>query len=232
MTPDEVLGWLTQQYQIHQNPQKAREMAAYMKDLFPYWGVQTPQRRQIQQALFSQIKSIVSESWLTDTARGLWQLEQREYHYAALDLLDKFHPHLTPTALPTLEYLVVTKSWWDTVDAIASHLVGKLVLRASELLPSLDQYSTHDNLWLRRTAILHQLSFKAQTDQERLFRYCTLNGSSREFFIQKAIGWALREYAKTDQEAVVEYARANHHLLSNLSKREGLKHTGVDWKNW
>ncbi|UBF26323.1 DNA alkylation repair protein [Kovacikia minuta CCNUW1] len=223
MIPLSLVQRITSEYEAHRNPEKAVKMAAYMKNLFPFLGIQTPEREALSKPIWAEITPFVTEPWLVEVALLLWEKDQREYQYAALSLLSKQVKLLSPVAMPAIEHLITHKSWWDTVDTIASRLVGSLVFRFPELLPTLEQYSTHDNLWLRRTAILHQLSYKQNTDAERLWRYCTLNADSKEFFIQKAIGWALREYSKTNRNAVVEYIQRNEHRLSNLSKREGLK---------
>jgi 3-methyladenine DNA glycosylase AlkD len=231
MTPADLVELITSQYEAHRNPEKAAGMTAYMKNLFPYLGIQTPDRETINKTFWATIRPLVSEDWLIQSALLLWEKDDREYQYAALNLLIRYVKSLSPTAMPAIERLIIHKSWWDTVDAIASRIVGNLVFRFPALLSTMNQYSIHENLWLRRTAILHQLSYKQSTDSERLFRYCTLNADSKEFFIQKAIGWALREYSKTNGEAVINYVRLNRDQLSNLSKREGLKRTSVDWKN-
>jgi 3-methyladenine DNA glycosylase AlkD len=231
MTPSGLVELIATHYEAHRNPEKAAGMAAYMKNLFPFSGLQMPTRKLINKAVWLTVQPFVSEDWLLQSALLLWEKNEREYQYAALDLLTKYVKSLSPVALPVIEGLIIHKSWWDTVDAIAARIVGSLVFRFPELLPTIDHYSSHENLWLRRTAILHQLSYKQKTDSERLFLYCTVNANSKEFFIQKAIGWALREYSKTNSEAVINYIRSNSHQLSNLSKREGLKRTSIDWKN-
>ncbi len=229
-TPVELVIWITTQFELRQNPEKAIAMAAYMKNRFPFWGIQSPEQNQVSKAIFLKVTPLVTEEWLCQVAELLWQQEQREYQYCAIQFLVQYGDRLSTLALTTIEQFMTTKSWWDTIDPLAIKVVGNLVRRFS-LSAALDAYSTHENLWLRRVAILHQLSFKQQTDQERLFSYCTLNASSKEFFIQKAIGRALREYAKTDEDAVLTYVCAHHQNLSNLSKREALKHLPVDWRH-
>ncbi|MBF2028861.1 MAG: DNA alkylation repair protein [Oscillatoriales cyanobacterium C42_A2020_001] len=230
MKPEALVEWVTKEFERRRNPEKAIAMAAYMQNRFPFWGIQAPEQGQIAKHIFPHLKPFVDQAWLEQAALLLYEQDQREYHYFAVNLLSKFGKQLTIAAMPTVEQLVVTHSWWDTVDAIASRIVGDLVLRFPELAATMDTYSTYDNLWLRRVAILHQLNYKQETDVERLFRYCATNAESKEFFIRKAIGWALREYAKTDSEAVIEFVRDNRDRLSNLSKREALKRTSVDWR--
>lgn len=230
--PEALVACVSAEFEAQHNPERSQSMAAYMKNLFPFWGIPAPQQTKIAKQVYAPLKSWVNEDWLTQAGLLLYQQAQREYHYFAVDLLSRFSDRLSPTAMPTVEQLVVTHSWWDTVDGIASHVVGSLARRFPELVPTLDHYSIHPNFWLRRTAILHQLSYKQQTDPDRLFQYCTSNAESKEFFIRKAIGWALREYAKTDSAAVIDYVWQHRHQLANLSKREALKHLKVDWQQW
>jgi len=228
--PAELVAWLATEFQAQSNPERAIAMSAYMKDLFPFWGIPAPEQEKIAKQIYPQLKPIVDAAWLSQASLLLYREQQREYHYFAVSLLSRYCDRLTLDSISIVEHLIVTHSWWDTVDGIASHIVGRLVQRFPSLTSTVDTYSTHENLWLRRTAILHQLSYKQQTDHNRLFRYCTLNADSTEFFIRKAIGWALREYAKIDSEAVIEYVRQNSDRLSNLSKREALKRTTVNWR--
>lgn len=230
ISPQELVEWVRGEFEQQQDPEKAIAMAAYMKNLFPFWGIQAPAQEQIAKRMYPQLKPLVTEAWLGETALLLYRQPQREFHYFAVGLLRKFFAQLTACSLPIVEELILTHSWWDTIDPLAIHVMGGLVLKFPELLSNIEVYSTHENLWLRRVAILHQLAYKQKTDVERLFRICSLNAASKEFFIQKAIGWALREYSKTDHEAVITYIRENRDRLSNLSKREGLKRTSVDWR--
>jgi 3-methyladenine DNA glycosylase AlkD len=156
------------------------------------------------------------------TAQRLWALPEREFQYAALDLLARAAPALTADALQAVETLIVTKSWWDTVDALASGVVGRIVLAHPATAATMDRWLDHESMWLRRSAILHQLKWKERTDQERLFRYCLARADENEFFIRKAIGWALRQYSWTNPEAVRAFVAAHDGELSGLSKREAL----------
>ena len=121
-----------------------------------------------------------------------------------------------------LKYMVVSNSWWDTIDYIATRGAGELIKKYPSLIKVMDEWSTHENMWLRRIAILHQMKYKNKTDTKRLFSYCMKNAMDKEFFIQKAMGWALREYAYVDANAVLDFV-ANH-TLPNLTVREAKKH--------
>ena len=223
MKPREFIAEAERLLITRADPEKAAGMAAYMQQRFEYLGVQTPTCRDNQTA-FEIGEGVADEAWLSSTALLLWRKPKREYQYVALDLIEMYKKQLTAEGARFLEGLAATKSWWDTVDYLASKQFGPLVLRFPTLARQMDSYSKHPNFWLRRMAILHQLNSKEKTDASRLFRYCTLNAGSEEFFIRKAIGWALCQYARTDAKAVIGFVQANRSRLSSLSVREALKH--------
>jgi 3-methyladenine DNA glycosylase AlkD len=130
---------------------------------------------------------------------------------------------MTPEFLPTAGQLITTKPWWDTVDTLADHVVGMIVARHPEAVSTMDSWLLDDNLWLARTALLHQLTYRDRTDVDRLFRYCLARADHKDFFIRKAIGWALRQYAWTDPEPVRAFVEEHRAVLSPLSVREALK---------
>jgi len=197
-------------------------MAAYMRDQFPFLGIPGPTQRTLALEVLAGLPRPAEED-LREVALGCWALAEREYQYFACGWLRRHARVCSAGFVETARYLIVTKSWWDTVDALAAHLVGPLVARHPALLSTMDSWLTDDDLWLVRTAILHQLRYKEQTDAVRLFRYCTAQAEHRDFFVRKAIGWALREYAKTDPAAVRAYVHAHESRLSALSVREALK---------
>lgn len=203
------------------NPKQAGPMKQYMRNQFEFLGIKGP----AQKAL---VKQFTAENGLPDLAqleslvRELWSWPEREYHYVALTFLDRRQKQLTPSAMPLLEDLITTNSWWDTVDAIASHNVGRLLMQHLSCRdPVVGNWRGSDNIWLRRTTLLFQLGYKTHTDEALLFSLVEQNKDSKEFFIQKAIGWALREYSKVAPDAVQSFvARA---ALALLSQREALK---------
>jgi 3-methyladenine DNA glycosylase AlkD len=201
------------------NPELAAPMSRYLLNKFPFLGIRTPDLV----AAMKPFLSVSDEAVLADVARRLWKLREREYHHAAAYMLHRKQKFLTPVIVPLLRELIQTNSWWDTVDALATRCVGPLVSRYPRLAAEMDAWSVDEDFWIRRTAIIHQLSFREQTDVDRLFGFCVANAADREFFIRKAIGWALRQYARTDARAVVRFV-ASHPELSSLSKREALKH--------
>jgi 3-methyladenine DNA glycosylase AlkD len=202
------------------DPQIATAQATYMRDLFPFFGIKKPHRALLEKPFFKTI----SEENFHPTMHALWKRKEREFHYAALGLA-KHHKKLwTPEILPLFESMIRTHSWWDTVDDIASNLVGALVIKYPELALLMDHWIVDPDFWIRRTALLHQLKWKKATDEERLFAYCEKTFPEKEFFIRKAIGWVLREYSKTHPESVRKFLSKHQQRMNNLSIREASKY--------
>lgn len=202
---------------------RADPMAAYMRGLFPFLGIATPERTRLQRGALAGLATPEQADVLA-AARALWELPEREYQYAACSLLDVHAARLTPGALPELCWLITTKAWWDTVDAIRKPL-GALVLTAPELKAELRLWNGGDDRWLVRSSIIVQLGFKRRTDEAFLFEMCANRATDQEFFVRKGIGWALREYSKVDGDAVRHFV-AIHPDLSALSRREALRWLG------
>ena len=205
-------------------------MAAYMRDQFAFLGVAMPARRNAVGAILRDAKARADEATLLAAARALWRKREREYQYVAIDLLAACERALSPRALPVLATLIATKSWWDTVDGLAANVVGPLVRRNPEVLRTLDAWCGDDDPWLRRAVLLHQLRYGSATDAKRLFAYCVANAADPDFFVRKAIGWALRQYAYTDAPAVRSFLEAEQRRLSPLSLREAGKHLSMTTK--
>ncbi|MDF2961479.1 MAG: hypothetical protein K0S39_3214 [Paenibacillus sp.] len=213
---------LEQWLRAHADSDKAAPMQAYMRDLFPFLGVRSPERAALVKA-FLQEHGLPQGTELQDTVRELWRLPEREFQYTALQLLEKQRKQLQPSDIDLLEHLVVNKSWWDTVDTIAGGLIGAHFTKFPELIPVYtERWISSDNLWLQRSALLFQLSYKSRTDAPILFDYIRRTADSKEFFLRKAIGWALRQYSKTDEAAVRRFVAEAK--LSPLSEREALKY--------
>lgn len=212
---------LTQLFEQAADPENALPMQKYMRDQFEFLGIKSPLRKQLfKQFLTSYGLPAVDQ--LDLICRDLWALPTREYQYTAIDLLDKMARKLTPAFVPLIEYLIVTHSWWDTVDILAGHAVSNMFARFPEQRDThITRWRTSENMWLRRTTLLFQLHYKHNTDTNLLFALIEENQDSTEFFIQKAIGWALRQYSKTDATAVINFV--NSHTLAPLSHREALK---------
>jgi len=204
------------------DPVRAVGTRAYMRDQFPFLGIPTAQRRALSREVLAGVER-PTEDDLRAVALACWELPEREYQYFACDWLSRHAALCSPAALDTARVLVTTKSWWDTVDVLASRFVGTIVDRHPAAVSTMDEWVHDENLWVARTAILHQLTYRERTDVDRLFRYCLAQAGHRDFFIRKAIGWALRQYAWTDPDAVRRFVRAHATHLSALSKREALK---------
>jgi 3-methyladenine DNA glycosylase AlkD len=211
-----IINALVKVYESHKDPQTAKAMAAYMRDQYPFLGIKTPLRREILKNFL--ITNPPNKEWIPK----LWELPEREYLCVAIDILNNIKKTLGPNDIILIENCITNKSWWDTVDGLATSIVGYLF----EKNPSLQEeyakkWNDSDNIWLNRSAILFQLHYKQKTNEALLYNLILNHASSSEFFIQKAIGWALREYSKTNATSVMDFI--HNHNLKSLSKREGLK---------
>jgi 3-methyladenine DNA glycosylase AlkD len=209
--------------------ERAKPMQAYMKSQMPYLGVPTPARRRVCRALFAGVDLPTAPAWRRSVL-GLWRdARYREERYAAIDLTEirRFDSFQDMATLPMYEELIVTGAWWDYVDAIAGHRLGFLLRRfPREMRKQMLSWSRSDDLWKRRSAILCQLTFKQETDLELLYAVIEPALASKEFFLRKAIGWALRQYAWTDPKEVRRYVLQREETLSALSGREALRNVG------
>jgi 3-methyladenine DNA glycosylase AlkD len=210
------------------DPVRAPMQQAYMKSTMPCLGVRMPDVRAIAKARAKQ-RPPRSNAQLAATARALWRdAEYREYRYAASQLVDApaARKLRTPEMLPVFEEFIVTGDWWDHVDE-TSRGVGDLLARyPDEVRPVIRSWITSDNKWLRRVSIICQLGRGADTDLELLAEAIDANATDTDFFIRKGIGWALRQYARTDPAWVRDFVARRTEVLSGLSKREALKHLG------
>lgn len=207
----------------NRDKETAEPMERYMKKRFPFLGIKTPERKLLLQQFYKETGILQEENLPESFIRDAWALPEREYHYAALTVLARQPGWIEEKHLPLLEELITTNAWWDSVDTLATAIVGPFLAHNNELRKRvIRSWEAHDNMWLRRTAVLHQLKYKQDTDEEDLFRIIHINRADDEFFIRKAIGWALREYSKTRPEEVEAFIAKES--LSPLSVREGLKH--------
>lgn len=206
-------------------------MQAYMKSEMPYWGVQATPLRQALQPVFSAHQLQAFGEW-RETVLELWRgARYREERYAAIELVGQpaYRSFQTLDALPLYEEMIVSGAWWDLVDVVASHQIGGLLRRyPSKMARILRGWAGGDDIWKRRAAILAQLGFKSSTDRKLLYDCMEPSLGRPEFFLRKGIGWALREYAKTDAAEVLRYVRRHERILSPLSQREAMK--GVNRK--
>ena len=208
------------------DPARAPGMQAYMKSEMPYLGVSAVPLRRVCRDLFNGLAWDDAEAWQADVLAIWRRAEFREERHAAIELtgLRVARPFHDLSTLPMYEEMIVTGAWWDLVDTLAGHNLGDL-LRAEprRMKPLMRRWARDPDLWKRRAAILCQLGLKADTDLELLYDCIEPNLASREFFIRKAIGWALRQYAWTDPQEVRRYVREHRERLSPLSVREALK---------
>jgi 3-methyladenine DNA glycosylase AlkD len=212
-------------FEQHANPAQAAPMKKYMRDQFEYLGIKTPERVALQKDFYAK-HGLPDFADLDTILRELWSLPQREFQYTAVGLLSRCEMQIPAKFVTTIEYLIVTKSWWDTVDSIAGDTTGVHFKRFPDVREKyLAKWRASDNFWLRRTAILFQLNYKQETDFDLLCDLIRENFGSKEFFINKAIGWALRQYARTNPKAVKKFVTATKELHP-LSRREAMKHLG------
>ncbi|MHC4429801.1 MAG: DNA alkylation repair protein [Planctomycetota bacterium] len=216
--------FVRQRYLAVADPRKAAEMAAYMKTDMPFYGVQAPMRENVTKELLVRFP-IDSRTRYKQAVLTLWEQPHREEKYTAIAVARSYPGFITMASLPLYKRLIQEGAWWDLVDDVAIHLAGHLLLhQRKSMKPEVEKWITHSNLWMRRSALLCHMSHKDQTDEKQLFRHCLKVAGENEFFIRKAIGWALREYAKTSPTAVKAFLRKNEKRLSPLSFREAAKH--------
>ncbi len=206
------------------DPATAAGMRAYMRDRFEFVGVKTPERRRASKQLVTASKRLDLDQ-LLGLVDELREQPHREFHYVASDVLRANDRRLPPEWIEPIRRWITTDAWWDTVDAIASPTVGTMVRSHPDLVDVMDEWIDGE-LWLARTAIIHQLRFGDDTDEERLFRYARRRAGDPDFFIRKGIGWALRQYARTAPDAVRTFVDAHVDELAPLTIREATKHLG------
>jgi 3-methyladenine DNA glycosylase AlkD len=205
----------------HADPKVAAPMKRYMRDQFEYLGLKGPALGELLKGFYAQ-NGLPDTSDLDSIVCDLWSLPQREFQYVATGLISKFENKLPESFIETLEYLLITKSWWDTVDSISSGVLGIHFKRFPRVKKKyLAKWRKSDNFWLRRATILFQLNYKQDIDFELLCEIVRENLGSQEFFINKAIGWALRQYTRVDPQAVRKFVAETP--LHPLSAREALK---------
>lgn len=206
----------------HRNPENGFAMAKYMRNHFAFFGIKTEERRRILKAVWKENQEEVSKNART-IAMELYEKPEREFQYCAVEILiQQLKGNYTKDDAAFIEKLICSHSWWDTVDFLAKYLLGNYLLQFPlETEKVISRFSKSTNLWLNRSALLFQLGYKQRTNFELLFSECLRHRHSNEFFIQKAIGWALREYAKTDPEAVIHFVSQSD--LKPLSQKEALK---------
>jgi 3-methyladenine DNA glycosylase AlkD len=219
-----LVGFVRNELAAVADPSKAAPMAAYMKTDMAFFGVPSPLRVPIARAMKERFSPGDAKQY-RDNVLSLWNLDHREEKYLAIGYALTFKKQVTFDQVDLYQQMIVQGAWWDLVDEIAINVVGKVVLDDRERMrPMLETWIDHEDLWLRRTAIICQIKHKAETDHAMLFSFSLRRAHEKEFFIRKAIGWALREYAKVEPDAVRSFLNQHGDRLSGLSKREASKH--------
>ena len=212
-------------FQLHANPELAVGMKAYMLHQFEFLGIKAPLRDQLTNTY---LKSNSLENWetLELVIKELWALPQREFQYFAIDVFKKHKSLWTANSIHLIEYCICEKSWWDSVDGIASEWLGTYFIQFPRLVPKIpNKWNKSDNMWLQRICIIFQLKYKKNTDYELLSKYILAVANSKEFFLRKAAGWALRDISRHNPTFVIDFVERNPHL-SPLTKREALRLIG------
>ena len=212
---------LVTDFEENRNELLAESMEKYMQDKFRFLGVRGATRTEIYKKYFPDARKTKIIDW--DFVESCWNKEEREFQYVVVYYLKAMQKFLKREDISRLKYLIVTKSWWDTVDLLAK-VVGSLVIRIEGYDQIMLEWSKDSNIWLRRVAILHQLSFKEKVDEIILDKILVNNLGDSEFFINKAIGWALRDYSKSNPEWVTKFIEKNRENMANLSLREASKY--------
>ena len=205
----------------HKNEEQAQKMSKYMLNKFEYIGIKTPERREIFKNFFKEYKNEEKIDW--EFVNKCWENKYREFQYVAADYLKNMKDKLAIDDIPKLKRLILKKSWWDTIDNL-DMTIGALALKDSNVNKILLEWSLDENIWLRRIAIDHQLLRKEKTNTELLEKILKNNLGQAEFFINKAIGWALRDYSKTNPEWVRNFIEENRENMAKLSIKEASKY--------
>jgi len=205
----------------HKNEEQAQKMSKYMLNKFEYIGIKTSERRKIFKNFFKEYKNEEKIDW--EFVNKCWENKYREFQYIAADYLKNMKDKLTIDDIPEFKRLILKKSWWDTIDNL-DMTIGALALKDSNVNKILLEWSLDENIWLRRIAIDHQLLRKEKTDTELLEKILKNNLGQAEFFINKAIGWALRDYSKTNPNWVKNFIEKNREKMAKLSIREASKY--------
>lgn len=218
----EYLAGIEKLFQEKKNPAKAISMKAYMRNQFEFFGLTSPERKALSKS-FLYDYGLPPDKEIPMLVGQLWELPQREFQYFGMELLRKRIKYMDKNFIRFLEELIIRKSWWDTIDYMAANLVSVHFQRfPGHIKPVLSRWMDSENIWLQRSCLLFQLKFKQKTDLKLLYALIKRLKESDEFFIQKAIGWILREYSKTNPEEVAAYVSTNE--LKPLSRREALKY--------
>ena len=215
-----TLNYIFVEFKKLKNDKKAIEMSAYMKNKFAFLGISASPRKQIENKIF---KSVAKENIDFKFTDKCYKNKYREFQYAAIDYLNFKKEYLNISHIEILKNYILTKSWWDTIDHL-DQIVGDIALRDERVNEILLNWSLDENIWLRRIAIDHQILRKEKTNAELLEKIIINNLNQKEFFINKAIGWSLRDYSKTNPKWVRDFIKRHKNSMNNLSIREASKY--------
>lgn len=210
-------------FEEKRDTEQALKNKAYLKNQFDFIGIWTADRRSLTKDLL-RATPLPDLETVAKTVLQLWQMNEREYHYAGIQTLAYYHKLWQQNTIELIEHCLVNHSWWDSVDGLNSDCVSKYFVQFPASIHIVGRWNDSNNMWLQRSSIIFQKSYKGKTNKELLAKHILNVAGSKAFFVQKAIGWALREYAKTNKEWVLEFV--GNHTLAPLSKREALKHFG------
>ncbi len=213
---------LEKAFEQNKNAENAIVMSQYMRNKFVFFGIRTTERRKLFKEIWKQNQQEIHDHSVK-IAQNLFYKPEREFHYCAIEILIKEKKKSCSfTDIEWIEKLILQHSWWDSVDILAKYILGAYLQQfPTETENVITRFSSQESLWLHRSLILFQLGYKQKTNADVLFRLCLKYAYSSDFFIQKAIGWGLREYAKTNPEAVLSFVNSNK--LKPLSTKEALK---------
>ncbi len=219
-----MIDAITSSFQKRQNSEFAEKMSAYMRDKFEYFGLMADERKTIQKEFFPLLNMSFGEHERWEMVREFWEKPQREFIYFTIDWMNTFKPKtFQKEDIHHIHFLITNQSWWDSVDSLASNLLSKYNKQFPEMQQNwLEDWRESNNFWLRRSCLIFQLKYKNETDFDLLKSLIKENLHHKEFFIQKAIGWSLRQYAKFQPELVKEFVTSEN--IKGLAKREALKH--------
>ena len=221
---NEYILAVEEEFSRHANAERAAASKAYVRNLFDFYGITTPKRREIQK-LFLGPASLPPFHAVPEIVKKLWNKPRRELQYFAMELYGKYKKEFSQKDVPVFEYMIRNKSWWETVDFISPTLIAALHIKRPELQEvNCERWMKSQHLWLMRAALIHQNLYKKKTNEQLLFKLILQCNTHPEFFIRKAIGWSLRQYARTNAPAVTSFLRRNKEKLSPLSYKEASKH--------
>ena len=218
----DFISQLEAAFKQNKNEENAFQMKRYMKNLFSFYGIKTEERRAVFHDLLKSNEQEISQNY-REIALTLFKKEFRELHYCGIEILIKnLKKNYQKDDVKLIETFLITNSWWDSVDTISKYLLGQYLIELpNETEKVIERFSNSENRWLNRSAILFQLGYKKKTNYELLFSECVKHSQSKEFFIQKAIGWALREYGSVNPGLVLNFV--NNTDLKPLSRKEAIR---------